>query len=834
VKTAFKGKSMWNSVRFVLVLFVAGSLSAGWGLVHPEEQAKDDKKTDPKQAEALPAKLSGVSDSGLFHFYVNEERLVRIQFTWKEDGSFDNKSVMELAGLKLAMSTTITPDKDGYWNSIEGTSREGKFHLERTAGKVKWTLADKTGTFALKSGGVLFESFSPALMSLSVRAYDATKEGKQTLPMVAIPKSQFDATIERKDTLERNVAGKDLKLTRYLLTLGSVDITIWADSAGKVYLAEVPSQSAAYVRDGYETLRKTEVNDPLLSQPKFAIKEELNVRVAMRDGVKLATDIYRPDQPGKHPAILIRTPYKKGVSSLTDKYYARRGYVVAVQDCRGRFASEGEWEPFVNDGKDGYDTIEWLAAQPFCNGKVGMIGASYCGYVQWFAAVEKPPHLVTIIPNVSPPDPFYNFPYEYGNFNLQSAIWWFEVLKTDATADISGTTLKNLIDKKYYKLLKQLPVIDLDKAVLGKENPNWRKWIEHPTDDAYWQKIDFHARLDKVNIPVFHQSGWFDGDGIGSKLNYARMTALGHANQKLTLGPWGHTDEATRTHGGRDFGPEALRDLPRDYLRWFDYWLKGINNGVLKEPLVSLFVMTTNKWLYGPKYPLPETRFEKWYLSSGGKANTSLGDGKLMRELPPKDAPPDHYSYDPGDPTPHPDMLDEEHGEPGKAPKDKKDRQEVTRNRRDLLVYVTEPLEAPYTFAGPVSAVLYASSSAKDTDWFMRLMTVDPKGKVLMLGDGTIRARFRESMSKPTLIEPGKVYAYTLDLWQTGITVPRGHRLHIEVASAAFPNFSRNLNTGGHNEKDTKCVTAEQSVYHNAQYPSHVILPMIPQEVLKK
>jgi putative CocE/NonD family hydrolase len=225
-------------------------------------------------------------------------------------------------------------------------------------------------------------------------------------------------------------------------------------------------------------------------------------------------------------------------------------------------------------------------------------------------------------------------------------------------------------------------------------------------------------------------------------------------------------------------------------------------------------------------------------LSSGGKANTSLGDGKLTRELLPKDAPPDHYSYDPGDPTPHPDMLDEEHGEPGKAPKDKKDRrEEVTRNRRDLLVYVTEPLEAPYTFAGPVSAVLYASSSAKDTDWFMRLITVDDgrsEGKVLMLGDGTIRARFRESMSKPTLTEPGRVYAYTLDLWQTGITVPKGHRLRIEVASAAFPNFSRNFNTGGHNEKDTKFVTAEQSVYHDAQYPSHVILPMIPQEVLKK
>jgi putative CocE/NonD family hydrolase len=517
------------------------------------------------------------------------------------------------------------------------------------------------------------------------------------------------------------------------------------------------------------------------------------------------------------------------------KYYARRGYVVAIQDCRGRFASEGMWEPLVNEGKDGFDTIEWLAGQPFCDGNVGMIGASYNGYVQWLAAVERPPHLVTIIPNVSPPDPFYNFPREHGNFLLASDIWWFEVLQNDATADISGAKLSALIDKKYHQQVRQLPVIDLDKAVLGREDPNWRKWIEHSTEDEYWQKASFHAGLDKVNIPVFHQSGWFDGDSIGSKLNYARMTTLGHANQKLTLGPWGHTDIATRTHDGHDFGSEALRDLPRDYLRWFDYWLKGVDNGVLKEPMVSLFVMNTNKWLYGPTYPLPETRFEKWYLSSDGKANTSLGDGKLTRASPTENAPSDYYSYDPGDPTPHPDELDEEGTKTVKAAENKKDRrEELTRSRRDILVYATEPLEASYTFAGPVSAVLYAGSSAKDTDWFMRLMTVDPKGKVLLLGDGTVRARFRESMSEPTLLEPGKVYEYKLDLWQTGITVPKGHRLRVEVASAAFPNFSRNLNTGGHNEKETTYVTAAQTIYHNAQYPSHVVLPMIPEKLLDK
>jgi len=833
---------------------------------------QDQKNAEAKPAaEVVPAKVSGYSDSGTFHVYKDEEIVVRINFTWKPDGSFENKSVLEIGGQKVETNTTITADKDGHWTTIEGTARIlGKFKLEREADKANQTLDKKSKSFALKSGAVLFDDFSPALMSMSVRAYDQAKGGKQTLPMVIIPAALLDATLERKDAVERSVGGNDLKLTRYSLNIASVELIVWADADAKVYLAEVPSQSAAFVREGYEALRKAAADEPLLSRPEFNVKTEPNVRVAMRDGVKLATDVYRSDRPGKHPGILVRTPYKKEMQELTGKYYARRGYVVAIQDCRGCFSSEGAWEPFINEAKDGHDSVEWLAEQPWCSGKVGMIGGSYSGWVQWWAASQRPPHLVTIIPNVSPPDPFYNFPYDHGVFFLLPVMAWVDILEHGATADVSGKKFMDIAERKYHKLLKKLPVIDLDKVILGKEIPYWRKWIEHPTDDAYWQQIGFFQHLDKVNIPVFHQSGWFDGDGIGSKLNYARMTALGHANQKLTLGPWGHTDTATRMHGKHDFGPQALRDLPRDYLRWFDYWLKGVDNGVLKEPLVSIFVMKSNKWLYGPKYPLPQTRFEKWYLASGGKANTSLGDGKLMREPPPKDSPADRYSYDPGDPTPDPDNLEEEAEaksdkdtrqgdketkrqgdketkgqgdkekkaegkEPAKTDKETKAaekdrREEVAKTRRDMLVYVSEPLQEEYTFAGPVSAVLYAASSAKDTDWFMRLMTVDPDGKVFVLVEGKIRARFRESLSKPSLLEPGKVYEYALDLWQTGIAVPKGHRLRVEVAAAAFPMFSRNLNTGGHNEMDINFVIAEQTIYHSAEYPSHLVLPVIPEE----
>ncbi len=788
-----------------------------------------------------PASMAGFADEGVFVTYRDEEQLVRTKFTWRADGGYESQAVVSLAGQSLAVDCVITPAADGRFAKILFTLPTGEQLFETDGATIRFTHKETKRTFPCRTDALLFENVNPAFLSLAVRKYDRAAGGKQkVLLLVLNGLTVADATLERVDAVERSVGGRDYTLQRYKLSMPGVDLKIWADGEGRVYFVDFPAQRSAQLREGFEALRTDGTADARISQPTHEVIEERGVGIPMRDGLKLATDIYRPKSDAPAPVILIRTPYKKEMSELDGRFYARRGYVVAIQDVRGRFASPGAWEPFVNEKEDGFDTIEWLAVQPWSSGKVGMIGASYVGWVQWFALSQKPPHLVTIIPNVSPPDAFFNFPYEYGVFFIYGGIWWAEIVATDATGDLSGVKMSAIFDRKYGKLLRDLPVIDLDKKVLGGENKYWRTWIQNNTNNDYWARASFSDALADVRIPVFHQSGWFDGDGIGSKLNYAALARHGKSTQKLILGPWGHTPEAHRMLGDEDLGPQAAPDLSKLYLRWFDHWLKGMDNGIMQEPLVSLYVLNANRWVHGEKYPLPQTQFEKWYLTSGGSANTSKGDGVLTRAAPAAGGPPDRYTYDPGDPTPNPDFYedpsDADNREKSMAEAKalaKKRHENTTDARRDILVYTSAAFEAPYTLVGPISAKLYAASSAKDTDWFVRLVEIDPDGELSTLVEGRFRARFRESMRDPKLLTPGEIVAYDIDLWQTGITIQPGARLRVEVASASYPFFSRNLNTGGHNEMETDYLAAEQTIYHDAQRPSHVLLPMIPAAMLE-
>jgi hypothetical protein len=498
----------------------------------------------PAQAPAYPPPFP---DAGTFRFYLNEEVLVTSDFTWDEQGTYAGEYTLRMAGQSVTTSISLPLTAEGDWSQIRMETAQGTVKVVRDDSLAVVTHKEQTATLQLRPGTVLFENFSPALMALAVRHYNAAAGGKQTFPIFIIPQVVMDGSLERLDIVERMISGADVSLTRYLYGLPGVDVTLYVDAQGKVVFGDVPSQHGAYVREGFEALLASAAIDSSLSQPQYDVVVESNVGAPMRDGLSLATDIYRPQAEGRFPIVLVRTPYKKEMLEVQGRFFARRGYVYAAQDCRGRFSSPGVWDPFFNEAEDGYDAIEWLAVQPWASGRVGMIGASYVGWVQWWAARNRPPHLTTIIPNVSPPDPHYNIPYEYGCFFLTGAIWWADVLESNATGDLSGKAMAEINEKEYTRLLRKLPVVDLDEHILGKQNRYWREWIAHPDNDAYWERANFLDYLTDLDIPVFHQSGWFDGDGIGSKLNYLRMTSLGHRAQKLVLGPWGHTDTATRS-----------------------------------------------------------------------------------------------------------------------------------------------------------------------------------------------------------------------------------------------------------------------------------------------
>jgi putative CocE/NonD family hydrolase len=735
--------------------------------------------------------------------------------------------VMSMAGQTAEFQMTVVPDKNGVWESITIENPAfGTIEGRHDGNRAVYTIKGEEKSVNLPENYVLYDDYGMHYESVMLRKYDMDKKGKQVFKRFRIPESFpgeiIDIEVEYLDDEVRSIGNKSMTFKKFQVKTMGIPSVYWVDQNFRICLTETKAVQAFGVRDGFEELMFPDETDPMLSKADFEVAKKMAM-VPMRDGVRLATDLYFPEgQKGNFPCILVRTPYKKESSELDGKFYASRGYAVAIQDVRGRYASDGEWEPFVNEGHDGYDAIEWLASQPWSNGKVGMVGGSYLGWVQFWAAVQMPPHLVTIIPNVVPPDPFYNIPYEYGSLFILGALWWAEMVKIEAGSDVTMKKFYEVSDRDYEKDLDHLPVIDLDLKIFGKKNSYWRDWVEHNRNDSYWERANYLEKLKDLDIPVFLQSGWLDGDTIGSKLAYLRLKESKNKHIKLILGPWGHSDLAINL-SGRDMGDEGVVDLPTLYLRWFDYWLKGMDNKILEEPLVQLYTINSKKWLKADTYPLPQTNFTKLHLSSDKGANTLKGDGKLSWELPEGTKQYDTYTYDPGDPTP---AWQFRAGKGGK-----KRYEEITNKRQDILVFETQPFEEPVTIAGPMSAKLYASSSALDTDWFISIFAFSENDGPIPLGNpwgrGTIRARFRNSLSLPELLEPGKVYEYTIDLWHTGITLEKGWQIRVEITSAFFPFFSRNLNTGGHNEMETEYIKAEQKIYHSKKYPSHILLPVI-------
>src|ERR1700752_609741 len=563
------------------------------------------------------------------------------------------------------------------------------------------------------------------------------------------------------------------------------------------------------------TGQSTPAPTPAPSPQGPAVKIEFDRRVPMRDRVELSADVYRPDAAGRFPVILLRTPYTKTSASTLKiaQDFVSHGYVVVSMDVRGRGDSDGTFTPYVKDGVDGYDAIEGGAAQACAPGKVATIGGSYNGVIQWLPAVQQPPHLTAMIPMVSPSDPFVEWPT---GLPLPQTLSWFHFT--------SGKVAQNMAAVDWNKLYWHLPMNTMDDT-MGRPNRNWDEEIEHSKLDSWWERKRYQNKFNRVQVPALGISGWYDDEQIGTPLNFAGMTAKGidervRRGQKLLMGPWPRAINSTSKLGQVDFGSSAIIDLNGLWLRWFDYWLKGVDNGIMSEPPVRIFIMGENVWRNENEWPIARTQWTKYFIHSKGRANTLSGDGTLSTSEPANEST-DSYKYDPAKPVPF--ITDASFAQIG-GPDDYRE----VEQREDVLGYTSEPLIEDLEVCGPIKAKIFAASSARDTDFMAKLLDVWPNGFAQRLTDGMVRARFREGMDKPSLIEPGRVYGYDLDLWNTCQLYKKGHQIRLEVSSSAFPKYDRNLNTGEQLGKSAVIQIAEQKIYHDREHPSYVLLPIVP------
>jgi hypothetical protein len=571
-----------------------------------------------------------------------------------------------------------------------------------------------------------------------------------------------------------------------------------------------------------------------LGQTAPEIVLERGVVMTTRDGVKLRADIYRPAGEGTFPVLLTRTPYDKNGDAEVARKAAARGYVVVVQDVRGRYTSEGEWYPFKHETDDGFDTVEWAAALPHSNGKVGMFGGSYVGATQMLAAIGHPPHLAGICPVVTASNYHENWTYQGGAFEQWFNESWTSGLaqdtlnrsiKQETNALIGSTTLP----LKKYPVFNRWAVQD-GAGLTRKLAPYFLDWLDHPTYDSYWKQWSIEENYANIQVPALTVAAWYDLFQAGSLRNFMGIKAHGGSEaarngQRLLVIIGGHAG-GPRKVGELDFGP-AAEEFDEDSIMfdWYDYLLKGIQNRYATDKPVRIFVMGENKWRLEDSWPLQRAIATSYFLHSDGKANSASGDGSLSIVAASSEVA-DSFVYDPANPVPTvggPLCCDRDHLAPG--PRD----QRQVENRPDVLVYSTPPLDQDLEVTGQVTLDLFAKSTAVDTDFTAKLVDVSPNGFAQNLTEGILRARFRESTTgAPKPIVPGKVYEYKIDLWSTSNVFLKGHSIRLELSSSNFPRFDRNLNTGKDSSTDSTFVKATNTIVHDSTHPSALILPVVP------
>lgn len=548
------------------------------------------------------------------------------------------------------------------------------------------------------------------------------------------------------------------------------------------------------------------------------VRTEFGVMIPMRDGVKLAADVWLPESPGRYPVLVARTPYLKTGLNLSHwaHYFASRGYAVAVQDTRGRGDSEGTFDAFFGEGKDGYDTIEWLAAQAWSNGRVGTLGPSYLGTVQWLAARERPPHLACMASTAAGGRWFEEMPYMGGVFSESFALAWAN--------EVSGRIDQeaNAEDVNWAGVLAHRPLLTAD-SVLGRTMPLYRDWLTHSTWGPYWDRLRFAAKdFAAIDIPTLTVTGWYDTDQPGSLFYWRGLMAGAPRRDRhfLVVGPWRHI-EAFRGGsikvGDSQFSPASIVDTQALHLAFFDWCLKG-KSPAFDAPRARIYVTGANVWRSLDDYPPAAARPRQLYLASGGRANSLTGDGTLRWE-PAGESPPDRFTFDPRNPV------------PGNLDDWGSDRRTV-QGREDVLVYTSDALREPLEVIGGVAVDLRAASDGRDTDFAAVLSDVGSDGRALMLGPlaGIRRARYRHGYDREELLTPGRVESFRIELFDIAHRFEPGHRIRLEITSSAAPMYSPNQNTGNAIATDIEWRVAHQTIYHDRMRASAITLPVIERE----
>lgn len=584
------------------------------------------------------------------------------------------------------------------------------------------------------------------------------------------------------------------------------------------FICMAGDRSSILVKHGCEQLSPLNYwNEELISKPIYTVKHLGNFMVPMKDGVKLSTDIWLPSEiygKKKVPAIFIRTPYGRMLFMKASIKYVQMGYALVIQDVRGRGDSEGMFQPFINEMEDGDAAITWISEQPWSDGGVGTIGGSYGGFVQWAAAASGNPNLKAMVSFVTAGTPFVDC-IRKGGCYMSGILAWI-ALTSGKTANINAANRSD-----WDEIINIRPIKDIPEKVFGAKVGYWDEWIEHESNDEYWKKADWESKGEKINVPTLSVSGWFDDDSAGSTQGWNVVKKYKRENQKLILGPWRHQFNTARNLKGMPLGIDAIRyDMDLLVVKWFDRYLKGIKNGIEKEPAVDYYILGDNKWIKSETWPPQDVQSVNLYFGSSGNAGQDIDDGRLNPEHGRSQKQYDEYAYDPKDPAVHmADLSENEFSLPANY-------REVEK-RSDVLTYSSAPMKKDLTVAGDMCAVIYASSSAKDTDWVVRVTDVDEEGNSMRISDGLIKAKYRDSFEKPELLCPDKVYEYRIGLLKTAYTFKKGHRIRVQVTSSAkyltFPNH----NTGSEAGKDTEYIVANQKIYHSGEYRSRIEIPVL-------